>query len=60
MAGHSSDPNAGETPAATASAHDTSYSTMSVGDVEAIGAHCQAPFCHQLDFLPFRCESCKG
>ncbi|KAK4956093.1 hypothetical protein LTR28_005970 [Elasticomyces elasticus] len=36
------------------------YSTMSVGDVEAIGAHCQMPFCHQLDFLPFRCESCKG
>lgn len=33
---------------------------MSVGDVEAIGAHCQMPFCHQLDFLPFRCESCKG
>lgn len=39
---------------------DSSYSTMSVGDVEAIGAHCQMPFCHQLDFLPFRCESCKG
>ncbi|KAJ9669751.1 hypothetical protein H2201_000136 [Coniosporium apollinis] len=33
---------------------------MSVGDVEAIGAHCQAAFCHQLDFLPFRCESCQG
>ena len=29
-------------------------------DVEAIGAHCQYKFCHQLDFLPFRCESCKG
>ncbi|EME79558.1 uncharacterized protein MYCFIDRAFT_71172 [Pseudocercospora fijiensis CIRAD86] len=37
-----------------------SYSSMSVGDVEAIGAHCQMPFCRQLDFLPFRCESCKG
>lgn len=37
-----------------------SYSTMSVGDVEAIGAHCQMAFCHQLDFLPFRCESCRG
>jgi len=37
-----------------------SYSKMSVGDVEAIGAHCQMPFCHQLDFLPFKCESCKG
>lgn len=33
---------------------------MSVGDVEAIGSHCQMPFCRQLDFLPFRCESCKG
>lgn len=38
----------------------TSYTKMSVGDVEAIGTHCQMPFCHQLDFLPFRCESCKG
>ncbi|KAK7521412.1 AN1 zinc finger protein [Phyllosticta citriasiana] len=37
-----------------------SYTTMSVGDVEAIGAHCQMAFCHQLDFLPFKCESCKG
>ncbi|KAF2725992.1 hypothetical protein K431DRAFT_280714 [Polychaeton citri CBS 116435] len=33
---------------------------MSVGDVEAIGARCQMPFCRQLDFLPFKCESCKG
>ncbi|GAB7354310.1 hypothetical protein MBLNU459_g4829t1 [Dothideomycetes sp. NU459] len=39
---------------------NTSYSSMSVGDVDAIGAHCQMPFCHQLDFLPFKCESCKG
>ncbi|KAK7608349.1 AN1-type zinc finger protein 1 [Phyllosticta paracitricarpa] len=37
-----------------------SYTTMSVGDVEAIGAHCQMAFCHQLDFLPFKCESCRG
>lgn len=29
-------------------------------DVEAIGAHCQYNYCNQLDFLPFRCESCKG
>lgn len=29
-------------------------------DVEAVGAHCQYKYCHQLDFLPFRCESCKG
>lgn len=33
---------------------------MDGGDVEAIGAHCQYTYCHQLDFLPFRCESCKG
>ncbi|GAB7362970.1 hypothetical protein MBLNU230_g3265t1 [Neophaeotheca triangularis] len=33
---------------------------MSVGEVEAIGSHCQAAFCRQLDFLPFKCESCKG
>ncbi|KAK3116730.1 hypothetical protein LTR53_002563 [Teratosphaeriaceae sp. CCFEE 6253] len=32
----------------------------SMGDVEAIGSQCQMPFCRQLDFLPFRCESCKG
>lgn len=37
-----------------------SYTTMSYGDVEAIGSHCQMTFCHQLDFLPFKCESCKG
>ena len=29
-------------------------------DLEAIGAHCQFSYCNQLDFLPFRCESCKG
>ncbi|KAF1813175.1 hypothetical protein P152DRAFT_307794 [Eremomyces bilateralis CBS 781.70] len=44
----------------SSSAEASSYSKMAVGDVEAIGAHCQMAFCHQLDFLPFRCESCKG
>ncbi|KAM0715078.1 hypothetical protein Q7P37_009543 [Cladosporium fusiforme] len=39
---------------------DESFSKMSTGDVEAIGAHCQMPYCRQLDLLPFRCESCKG
>ena len=29
-------------------------------DLEAIGAHCQYTYCNQLDFLPFRCESCKN
>ncbi|KAI6911039.1 AN1 zinc finger protein [Hortaea werneckii] len=33
---------------------------MATADVEAIGAHCQHPYCHQLDFLPFKCDSCKG
>lgn len=28
-------------------------------DLEAIGAHCQYTYCNQLDFLPFRCESCS-
>lgn len=37
-----------------------SYTAMAVGEVEAIGSHCQMSFCHQLDFLPFRCESCRG
>ncbi|RMD42268.1 hypothetical protein DV735_g2849, partial [Chaetothyriales sp. CBS 134920] len=36
----------------------SSYTMLQVGDVEAIGAHCQMAFCHQLDFLPFRCDSC--
>lgn len=36
-----------------------SFTTMDK-DVEAIGSHCQYTFCNQLDFLPFRCESCKG
>lgn len=36
-----------------------SFTTMDK-DLEAIGAHCQYTYCHQLDFLPFRCESCKG
>ena len=39
---------------------DQSFSKMSVGDVESIGSHCAMAFCHQLDFLPFRCESCHG
>ncbi|MCJ1253763.1 hypothetical protein MMC24_001576 [Lignoscripta atroalba] len=36
-----------------------SFTTMD-NDLEAIGAHCQYTYCNQLDFLPFRCESCKG
>lgn len=40
---------------ATAAVHP-SLST----DIDAIGSHCQLPYCHVLDFLPFRCESCRG
>jgi len=29
-------------------------------DPTLIGAHCQYTYCNQLDFLPFRCESCRG
>lgn len=36
-----------------------SYTAMDK-DVEAIGAHCQYSYCNQLDFLPFRCQSCRG
>ncbi|KAI9729747.1 MAG: hypothetical protein M1834_006698 [Cirrosporium novae-zelandiae] len=38
-----------------------SYTAMAVGDrdLEELGAHCQAEFCGQLDFLPFKCLSCK-
>lgn len=45
---------------ASSSAPDDSSRKMSSGDVEAIGAHCQAEYCRQLDFLPFKCQSCKG
>ncbi|EAT78942.1 hypothetical protein HBH56_072000 [Parastagonospora nodorum] len=37
-----------------------SFTEMKGGDVEAVGAHCQMEYCHVLDFLPFRCESCRG
>lgn len=39
---------------------EPSYTEMKTRDVESIGAHCQMEYCHVLDFLPFRCESCKG
>ncbi|KAH8701412.1 hypothetical protein GQ44DRAFT_631774 [Phaeosphaeriaceae sp. PMI808] len=42
-----------------ASTPDETYTSMK-GDVEAVGAHCQLQYCHVLDFLPFRCESCRG
>jgi len=33
---------------------------MDERDPTLIGAHCQYTYCNQLDFLPFRCESCGG
>lgn len=39
---------------------DSSFKMFEVGDVEAIGAHCGYEYCHQLDFLPFKCQSCGG
>jgi AN1-type zinc finger protein 1 len=38
---------------------EESFTEMHNDDLEAIGAHCQFPYCHQLDFLPFRCDSCR-
>ncbi|TVY67413.1 AN1-type zinc finger protein [Lachnellula suecica] len=39
---------------------DSSYTTMDEKDPTLIGTHCQYTYCNQLDFLPFRCESCRG
>lgn len=36
-----------------------SYTMLPDSDLEAIGSHCHYTYCNQLDFLPFRCESCK-
>ncbi|KAF2636823.1 AN1 zinc finger protein-like protein [Massarina eburnea CBS 473.64] len=44
----------------TSTPPDTESYTDMKGDVEAIGSHCQMEYCHVLDFLPFRCESCRG
>ena len=38
----------------------STYTMLDTSDVEAIGAHCAYAYCHQLDFLPFRCQSCNG
>merc|ERR1711977_571757 len=39
---------------------EASFTTMDEKDPTLIGAHCQYTYCNQLDFLPFRCESCRG
>ncbi|AEO66346.1 uncharacterized protein THITE_2128420 [Thermothielavioides terrestris NRRL 8126] len=45
---------------------ETSYVKMSTAAVDSrgtdaslVGAHCQYSYCNQLDFLPFRCQSCN-
>ncbi|KAL4965342.1 AN1-type zinc finger protein [Aspergillus stella-maris] len=42
------------------SADPSSFTQMADKDLESIGRHCQYEYCNQLDFLPFRCESCRG
>ncbi|KAJ6116674.1 hypothetical protein N7512_006399 [Penicillium capsulatum] len=37
-----------------------SFTQMADEDLESIGRHCQFEYCGQLDFLPFRCESCRS
>lgn len=44
---------------------ETSYIKMSSAAVDSrgtdaslVGAHCQYTYCNQLDFLPFKCQSC--
>jgi AN1-type zinc finger protein 1 len=37
-----------------------SFTQVADYDIEAIGRNCQYEFCRQLDFLPFRCDSCRG
>lgn len=43
----------------TARIQEETYTMLPDKDLEAIGTHCHYTYCHQLDFLPFRCESCK-
>ena len=45
----------------TPEAPEESFTAMdSEKDATLIGSHCQYTYCNQLDFLPFRCESCRG
>ncbi|KAJ5096188.1 hypothetical protein NUU61_005544 [Penicillium alfredii] len=44
----------------TASNTNESFTQMADEDLESIGRHCQFEYCGQLDFLPFRCESCHS
>ncbi|KAH6676800.1 hypothetical protein B0J14DRAFT_360914 [Halenospora varia] len=44
----------------TEASEESSFIKMDEKDPTLIGAHCQYTYCNQLDFLPFRCESCRG
>ena len=37
---------------------DTTYTAMDTADLDSIGQRCEFAYCNQLDFLPFRCDSC--
>lgn len=50
----------GRTQTSGADPAESSFTQMADKDLESIGRHCQFEYCHQLDFLPFRCESCRG
>ncbi|PLB50570.1 AN1 zinc finger protein [Aspergillus steynii IBT 23096] len=50
----------GQTQPSGADPAESSFTQMADKDLESIGRHCQFEYCHQLDFLPFRCESCHG
>ncbi|CAL3965052.1 hypothetical protein PZA11_002110 [Diplocarpon coronariae] len=39
---------------------EASFTSMNEKDPTLLGTHCQYTYCNQLDFLPFRCESCLG
>ena len=47
------------TPAGPAEAQSFTTMDRTDKDLDSIGAHCHYTYCNQLDFLPFRCESCK-
>lgn len=40
--------------------NEESFVKMDEKDPTLLGSHCQYTYCNQLDFLPFRCESCRG
>ncbi|KAG9228097.1 hypothetical protein BJ875DRAFT_447173 [Amylocarpus encephaloides] len=44
----------------TDSPGESTFTTMDEKDPTLLGVHCQYAYCNQLDFLPFRCESCHG